>query len=424
MGRHGFFVTEMDPRARVRGSRDGVAAQVVWSALARPLIGNLTTVTSSVHGFTTLLVGVYLAERAGREDPSAPADDVFLMWEQIAGYARHLVHDHRGFFGVRQVARRAAVGAGNGGRVSVSPRPEHQILSNQRTDGLLGNYTAPARASGLVTAGFPVRLTDEAASFVEQTYLPQLATGWGRDAGNLVRMLSRGSGWIDVRPNPRLNAVAAVVDDRLSNAQRRFYHRHLVEGGPHDSTGGRQSRLAQVVGEHLAGEMSHPLLATLAEDAERRGWGDVTDLLRKVSACESVLAPATALFKYALGRNGDLIDTVADDVRSQWGDRLETVHAIAGAVLPPGPWRSVAEVLSTGDYGTAMAVLAEHNAAAMSSRGGLPWLEVSDTRRLVVRLPGEAGDLPDRDAVRKLWVYSYFIPSLRAILRSIQQATP
>ncbi|MEE3922078.1 hypothetical protein V2I01_38740 [Micromonospora sp. BRA006-A] len=56
---------------------------------------------------------------------------------------------------------------------------------------MLGNYTAPARVSGLVAPGSPVRLTPEASAFVDDVYLPRLESGWGRDVRYLVRELRR-----------------------------------------------------------------------------------------------------------------------------------------------------------------------------------------------------------------------------------------
>ncbi|MCA9647328.1 MAG: hypothetical protein KC492_41850, partial [Myxococcales bacterium] len=56
------FLTEIDPRAAVTGSRDPLGLQPIWSALGRELVGNLTTVTTSVRGFTTLMLGLYFVD--------------------------------------------------------------------------------------------------------------------------------------------------------------------------------------------------------------------------------------------------------------------------------------------------------------------------------------------------------------------------
>jgi hypothetical protein len=301
-----FFLSALDPRARVRGTRDGLGAQPVWAGIARPLIGNLTTVTSSLRGFITLLVGLRLGERAEANNETVSSDDAFLVWEQMAGYTRHIVYQDRGFFGLQRVSSRTAAAVkASGGKVRLSAEPGAQILGNQRTNGLLGNYTSASRVSGLVRPGFPARLTPEAAAFVDDMYLPRLSPAWGRDARDLVRVLGQNSVSFDLRPNARLDAVASMFG-RLSDDEVAFYRRHLVNGGPGDPTDGRQGRLATLLEPRLseAGRLSQPLIIQLAEDADERGWADIAGLLRDVASCESVLAPATALFTHLLGRDG------------------------------------------------------------------------------------------------------------------------
>jgi hypothetical protein len=56
------FLTDIDSRAAVKGSRDPLALVPVWSFFGRKVVGNLSTVTDSVRGFTTLLIGYYLAQ--------------------------------------------------------------------------------------------------------------------------------------------------------------------------------------------------------------------------------------------------------------------------------------------------------------------------------------------------------------------------
>ncbi|WP_345536369.1 hypothetical protein [Phytohabitans rumicis] len=422
-----FFLSAMDPRAKVKGSRDGLGAQGVWAAAGRPLIGNLTTVTSSLRGFTTLLVGLRLAAQTAADDAADSAANAFLVWEQMVGYARHVVHEHRGFFGYQRVAARTAAAKADGGRVRLSAHSGEQILGNQRTDGLLGNYTAPARVSGLVRPGFPVRLTPEAAAFVDDVYMPRLAQAWGREARDLVRALGQDSVSFDVRPNQRLAAVASLFDAGLGAAEARFYQRHLVQGGPSDPTSGRQVRFAAILGARLAEseQLSQAVIAQLAADADEGGWGDVAGLLRNIGACESVLAPATTLFSYLLGRDGDRVEAIAADVRKAWGGRLDSVHPEALSVLPAGDWRAIATSLDHGDYAGAVTALVGRNAAVMSARGGAaPWLDISNGRVRVQFRGDEAGSLLDADEVRQLWWYPYFIPSLRSILTTLQKGRP
>ena len=64
----------------------------MWSAFGRHVVTKLTTVSTAVRGFTTLLLGRYFAAdlvdrgMANRED----ALDIFLRMEQICAYAQYV----------------------------------------------------------------------------------------------------------------------------------------------------------------------------------------------------------------------------------------------------------------------------------------------------------------------------------------------
>lgn len=61
----------------------------------RKVVQNLTTSSSSVRGFTTLLIGLDFAERvaAGESDKEQVRLEAFLKFEQLAGFARYLRDD-------------------------------------------------------------------------------------------------------------------------------------------------------------------------------------------------------------------------------------------------------------------------------------------------------------------------------------------
>jgi hypothetical protein len=61
------FLTDLDSRAAVKGSRDPLGIQQIWTRLGRTVVGNLTTVSNSVRDFTTLLVGYYFTEQLAKD---------------------------------------------------------------------------------------------------------------------------------------------------------------------------------------------------------------------------------------------------------------------------------------------------------------------------------------------------------------------
>lgn len=72
---YGPFLTDLDARAAVKGSRDPLGIQQIWTKLGRQVIGNLTTVSSSLRDFTVLIIGLYLAEQL-RDGDGSPVPEL------------------------------------------------------------------------------------------------------------------------------------------------------------------------------------------------------------------------------------------------------------------------------------------------------------------------------------------------------------
>ena len=56
------FLTELDSRAAVKGSRDSLGLQAIWTRLGRHVVGNFTTVSDSVRDFTVVLLGFHFSD--------------------------------------------------------------------------------------------------------------------------------------------------------------------------------------------------------------------------------------------------------------------------------------------------------------------------------------------------------------------------
>ena len=83
------FLTQSDSRAAVRGSRDPLGLVPIWSAYGRRVVGNLTTASTSLRGFTTLLLGYYCADRILEKETDQTPLSVFLRVEQLVSYCRN-----------------------------------------------------------------------------------------------------------------------------------------------------------------------------------------------------------------------------------------------------------------------------------------------------------------------------------------------
>src|SRR6266849_6388523 len=132
------FLTDIDPQAAIKGSRDPLGIQPIWTRLGRHVVGNLTTVSNSIRDFTTLLLGYYFAERLADELGPGTELSTFLKWEQLAAYARTVGNNDTGFRGTERVQKQLA--EGHGSRVPLSQDRAYQILGNQKIYGLWGLY--------------------------------------------------------------------------------------------------------------------------------------------------------------------------------------------------------------------------------------------------------------------------------------------
>ncbi len=425
------FLTDLDSRAAVKGSRDPLGIQQIWTRLGRHVVGNLTTVSDSVRDFTTLLLGYYFAGRLADEAGPGTELSTFLKWEQLAAYARATANNERGFRGTERVWKNLSEGS----RVTLSADGAHQILSNQKIYGLWGLYTMPSRASGLVD-GDPTRLTPPALEFVEKVCLPILQEGTGKDVKRIRELLHRPASRIDVHGADAsvIEAVGRVLKRRLLAREHEFYRFHLLHGGPKDATEGRQQQLAELLAGSLEQKdftWSTAMVGNLAKAALRRGedWHPLEHRLSRIRTSETVLAPVSALFTHLLGLDGKSVDSVTTRVSDAWGQGLRTVDAEAFGDLhgeieavskdSGDRWVGIGNALARGEYVTLVELLIEQNKMVMESRGGAPWIEKRQGN-LHVRFRDEQGALPGRDAIPTFWRFPYFLDSLRSVAGALK----
>lgn len=427
------FLTDLDSRAAVKGSRDPLGIQQIWTRLGRHVVGNLTTVSNSIRDFTTLLLGYHFAARLA--DDLGPGTELgtFLKWEQLAAYARADVNSDFAFRGTERVRKNLSEDF----RVTISDNRAYQILGNQKIYGLWGLYTMPARASGLLD-GNPTRLTLPAREFVEGLYLPILQDGTGKDSRRILDVLCLRISRVDVRgpEAPMVKAVARLLKTPLRVEEREFYRSHLLHGGPQDSTNGRQGQLAELFEGTLDRRdfaWSTAMVANLAKAAQARGeaWHPLAHRLARIRTSETVLGPISALFTHLLGLDGKTVDSVKKRLTDAWGPGLRTVDSgsfselrseIAADDAATGDrWVGIASAVAAGDYPQLVNLLIEQNKVVMATRGGTPWIELRQGK-LHVRYRDEQGVIPPLKEIPTLWRFSYFLDSLRSVAIALKES--
>ncbi len=429
------FFTQIDPRAKIKGSRDPLGVQPVWSRMGRQVVRNLTTVTTSLRGFTTLLLGLYVAERV-TDDATAEEGEflaAFLKFEQLAAYSRVAISQQTGgaigangedrentIRGIRRVERKLIEGKG---KVQISANSEDQILSNQKTYGLWGLYSVAARNSGLLEQGSS-RLTAKAREFIELNYRSRLQSA---DHNADVLKLFRSKFVFEPKSKHAKLArnLAEMLGPTVTKLEQEFYNKHLITCLS-DHPNEIQERLWKQMRRTSSEDgFSCDELLQIIGRCQAEGDDELARRLDHIRVTESVIAPASRLFSFVLGQDGQALDAIALNVQDTWGARLSHIapdsfiSALSGIGEELGVEKCnrlghLAKALAAGDYGAAIELLLAQNREVMRERGGDAWVKMKGSR-IDVRLRAEAGSLPPGEVLPTLWMYNYFLNSLNQI---------
>lgn len=438
----GFFLTELDSRARIKGSRDPLGFMSIWTRFGREVVGNLTTVTLSVRSFTTLLLGLDLIEElieAGHASEEQRLD-LFIKFEQLAAYSRVAARsgdaevlsqvEGEAIRGIERVRKRLDLKK----PVAISASPGDQILASQKVYGIWGLFPVAARASGLLRQD-DMRLSDEARRFVAAEYRSggARATDWSRKCRPF---LVHGGRFAPTKEHRALaEALAARLRPEISPRERDFYGETLVLGrrlGDERLAARQESlwRLLERVNGRSTKSWARPFdLIELERVLEAMAGKDESGLaipLEEIRTVEPVLAAASSLFRCLLHSPRQRLSHVLHEIETTWGkrglrhlreDRIERLAPRLGTSADPeGGSRLVrlAGQLAQGDYSGAVRSLLEQNEAVMKGRGAAPWILV-ERGVLDVREREAPRPLPRLEVQQGLWTNPYFLNSLKIV---------
>ena len=425
-----MFLTLEDPNAKIKGSRDPLGAQPIWTAFGRHVVTNLTTQTNSTRGFTVLLLGRFLTERAieegriGRE----MALDAFLRFEQVGAYVRHVAHGVEGDIrGIERVRSRIEE---HRGLVPIRADPDGFILGDQRVNGLWGLFSVSARASRLI-ADSAVGLTPAAKTFVERAYFPPLQPAMD----SLLRLVARGGRLATRTGDAMFSALSEVLPESFTADEQHFYGEYLRDGlhvGKSQSS--RQQMFRELLVHHveLDGPTGRKDIMRLHE-AARSVDGELANRLDRIARVEAVLAPAMSLFDFMLTRHRRELGDLAEELTDRWGASVPCIEteknrdllSEIGSVWFEDVSRCFdrcQQGLSGGDYRETLDALLEWHKRVMNNRGGASWVHIGEDGRLDVRYRGTERALPSEDELPELWRNGYFIDSLKAVTRQLANA--
>jgi hypothetical protein len=435
------FLTQLDSRAAIKGSRDPLGVQSIWTRLGRHVVGNLSTVSNSVRDFTVLLVGCYLVEAVAEAGGTEGDVATFLKWEQLAAYSRAEVNEDFRFRGKERTALRLR----EEGRLRLAADSGAQILGNQKIYGLWGLYTVPARSSGLLE-GDPLRLTPAARDVVERSLVPFLAPDGARTTKSLVDRLRAKESFLDRGRGADQGLMKAVAEllKVVRPLERSLYRDHLLHGGPADAnpnrgTQGRQRLFAELLSETFHEQdwsLTPEVIATLAHRAKARGTEvgeQLAHRLERIRTAELLLAPAVDMFDYVLSCDDQSRTQIAEDIAHHWGRvfretiDLANIEALEPELRSPDAdsgarWVALARALHDANYEEAIDLVLAQNAAVMQARSAAaPWAQMRDGKLHVRFRDQQSVHLPGAEAIPRLWHHAYFIESLRSIAYALRE---
>lgn len=421
------FLTLEDPNAKITGSRDPLGHVPVWDTFARRFIGNLTTASGSVRGFTTLMLGHYLVEEYFKENRINNIQEevlpLVLRLEQLCAYAQVIANRQAGIEdnvdGIRGITRVKEILKEK--TAFINTNRDGYILSDQKVYGLWGLYSVASRRSKLINGDRP-GVTHAARTFIDQEYRHHLDAVWDP----LAKLLLKG-GQIKLKPraDTLLQAFVDFMGPVYTKTEVAFYKKHLCQcaGENHE-----QVLLSSFIGNHLTNyeRLDRDYVSLLQQESAHVSeylGGALIDVL----VLEPLLLASERLFSLLSQSNGQSLKAVATIVKKELGDRLDLLASkpftdllpLIQKAYPDDSQYPVAKTmamvhaaLTTGNYLKALRGVLEWNRYVMALRASEPWVRISDTGKIDVRCRSSELSIGILQDLKQAWKNSYFISSL------------
>ncbi len=396
------FLSHLDDRAKPKGSRDPLGFELVWTRFGRRVVGNLTTVTSSMDNFAVALLGFYWAEQltAGQDESRRHelARETFLRYEQLTGYLRYLA-GAGDILGITRVKQRIEQKE----PLRLGLDTSQLILSDQASYGLWGLYSTAASETSLAQ-GQNRHLTPLGRQLTEL-----IIANLGTHANELFGMLTQ-TGVLDRR---RLEALAKPF--LLAIRERKLQERllHCLMAGPKDHA--LQNRFWSEVRALLddpsadAPNSGPTLLMRIEKTTAHSGLKQALIDIRHV---DRMLVAANDIFTYCRRKDGASVDELVNWLSENRDYSFLPQTLPEDANLPRGEFlHDIHRLLCTGKLLEALLRVLELNKEVMRQRGGAPWVELENSRTLRVRVKAENARIPDQQTLTNRWDYDYFFGS-------------
>lgn len=399
------FLSLLDDRAKPKGSRDPLGFELVWTRFGRTIIGNLTTITSSLENFAVAQLGFYWANKINQhineKDRHKAIRETFLRYEQVAGYLRYL-GESREIMGITRVKERMM---NDSYPLSLGLTQKQVILSDQASYGLWGFYSSASRDSGLVLGNDRKPLADcDAVSLMILKKMPNIADAFYD--------LIKGDHKLD------RDTLSQWSQDYMSAINhpdvREKLMIHLMGGS---KTSKLQHELWTITKTIFEKENSTPetvpvYVNTLLDNKPSEA---LVDALKKIQTIERVLVTINNLFHYCRRKDGVSLD----DILSTLEDHYQYHFLPEKLPVDDFPWKTeineILIALQQNNNKSAIQSIFSLNKKVMMQRNGAPWIELEPNKVLRVKMKSEKATLKSQEKLESAWDYGYFMESFLAI---------
>ncbi|QEP41775.1 hypothetical protein D5085_00610 [Ectothiorhodospiraceae bacterium BW-2] len=395
------FLSLLDNRAKPKGSRDPLGFELVWSHFGRKVIGNLTTITSSMDNFAVALLGFLWANQLVTVEEECERHkkirEIFLRYEQLTGYIRYL-GKAQDIMGVTRVQKRIL---DESFKLTLGLGMEQQILSDQASYGLWGLYSTAARDTGLVEGN------NRAVTPLGRSIADAIVKQLGEASEELYKLI----GLNKTLDRGQLEQIAPTF-------MKAIHHQSVQQPLLNALMSGSDPHAIQNELWHITKQLYRDKGETIGETADfvsevlkTKPSAELTQSLHEIMSIERILVAANNIFHYCRRKDGEHLDSIFKTLDGHYSyaylpknvpdtdfPRRDTLRSILEAFQHNDSRRVVSEVLSL-------------NKSVMQQRSGAPWVELESGDTLRVKVKSEKAELRQQEELEQKWDYDYFIGS-------------
>jgi len=401
------FLSLLDDRARPKGSRDPLGFELIWSYFGRRVIGNLTTITSSMDNFAVAILGFYWANQIVEFNPDESVRqkkirEFFLRYEQLTGYIRYY-GNASDIMGITRIKSRILEEKNN---LTLGMSADEQILSDQASYGLWGLYSTAARDTKLVMGS--ERKVTELGERIAASIINQLGTASDQLLSmlNSEKVLDRQT--LQSLGNTFIRAIHhSSVQESLLEA--------LMSGGDVKGVQNELWNITRNIKSQIKEQETVPGFLNMI--LEKESSDQLRSFITDIQNIERLLVALNNIFHYCRRKDGEKLDVLLKELN----DRYSYSHLPDMLPELDFPRRDrlshILDAIRANDNSQVINSLLSLNKEVMQQRSGAPWVELEAGKTLRVKVKSETSELRSQEDIENKWDYDYFLGSFLNIAK-------